>query len=407
LRAAPVGIGFPEVEMHANMIASILDNNFKQQPDFGVGFDLLQTLLLGIALALVLPMLTPAMAIAFAACAAAAVGAFNFWAYQSLKLVLPLATGLLLIFGLLIVNLAWGYLFESRKRRAVVDLFGQYVAPEMVREMAADPHSYGMEAQSRHLTALFADVRDFTAIAQRMEPNALREYIRLYLTAMSEDIHGSRGTLDKYIGGAVMAFWGAPVPFPDHASRAVATALAMQKTARQLNEEFLERDWPELHIGIGLNTGMMQVGDMGSKIRRAYTVVGDAVNLCARLEGLANAYGVGIVVGEATCLAAPEFAYREIDRMRVEGSNDPVPIFEPVAPESELDAEMISAIYQWHDALGLLRSRQWDEAERSVRELQGQNPDDGLYAFYLQRIARFRENPPAADWDGVAGLDGK
>ena len=161
---------------------------------------------------------------------------------------------------------------------------------------------------------LFADVRGFTAISEQLAPAALREYINAYLTAMSEDIRDSHGgTLDKYIGDAVMAFWGAPVAFGDHASRAVASALLMQASAARLNQQFCARGWPALRIGIGINTGPMHVGDMGSRIRRAYTVMGDSVNRAAGLGGASKLYGVGIVVGEATRAAAPDFLYRELD----------------------------------------------------------------------------------------------
>jgi adenylate cyclase len=407
LRASPVAVDYPGVEVHATMISSILDGDFKHEPDFSVGFELLQVLVLGIVLGLVLPALAPVFSMLVTMLTAAAVIALNFWMYQSLNLVMPMAAALLLIFSLFVVNITRGYLFEYRKGRAIVNLFGEYVAPELVAEMAEDPQRYNMQGESRELTVLFADVRGFTTISESLDPNVLREYINRYLTAMSENIRGNRGTLDKYIGDAVMAFWGAPVALPDHASRAVATALAMQRSAQALNKDFIARGWPALHIGIGLNTGLMRVGDMGSKIRRAYTVIGDAVNLGARLEGITKVYGVGVIVGEATRLAAPGFAYRELDRVRVKGRCEPVPIYEPVGLEQELPGHLRNAIGRWHEALALVRARRWDQAEHVVLELYARYPDDGAYRLYLQRIARFREDPPGEDWDGVATFESK
>ena len=407
LRSAPVSIDYPGVEMHANIIASILDGDFKQEPDFSVTLQLVQVLAAGIVLGLILPVLTPLMAIVVSLAAAAALVGANTMMYQSLNWVIPVATSLLLVSSLFVFNLAWGYLFEYRKGRAMVNLFGEYVAPELVAEMAANPESYSMEGESRELTVLFADVRGFTTISESLDPNTLREYINLYLTAMSEDIRSNRGTLDKYIGDAVMAFWGAPVMQPDHAARAVATALKMQATAQALNRDFVARHWPPLKIGIGLNSGDMRVGDMGSKIRRAYTVMGDAVNLSSRLEGITKVYGVGITVGEATCLAAPAYAYRELDRVRVKGKNEPVPIFEPVGLASDLDAVTRRMLQQWHEALALVRSQHWDEAEQALHDLCAEHPDDMLYRLYLERIARYREHPPGADWDGVTTFDTK
>ncbi|MBB5392719.1 MULTISPECIES: CHASE2 domain-containing protein [unclassified Herbaspirillum] len=406
LRATPVSPVYPGVEVHANLIASIIDGEFKQRPEFAVGYDLVQILVIGLALGILLPMLGPLMSILLTAAAGAGIGAFNFWLYNAGGLVLPLATALLLIAALFVCNLGWGYLFEYRNRKAIVNLFGEYVAPELVAEMAANPESYNMEGEIRELTVMFSDVRGFTTISESLQPNELREYINLYLTAMSEDIRGNRGTLDKYIGDAVMAFWGAPLALPDHAARAVATALKMQQTVIALNREFAKRNWPPLKIGIGVNTGSMRVGDMGSRIRKAYTVMGDAVNLSSRLESITKVYGVGVLVGQATRDAAPGFVYRELDRVRVKGKNEPVPIFEPLAPDGELDAGLRAEVGQWHAALGALRAQRWDEAERAILALQEKSAH-GLYALYLGRIARYRSEPPPADWDGVTTFDTK
>jgi adenylate cyclase len=274
--------------------------------------------------------------------------------------------------------------------------------------MAENPEAYNMDGESRELSVMFVDVRGFTTISEGLSPKQLREYINLYLTAMSEDIRSShQGTLDKYIGDAVMAFWGAPVAFPDHASRAVATSLQMQASAARLNEDFLKRGWPELKIGIGVNTGQMHVGDMGSAIRRAYTVMGDAVNLGSRLEGITKVYGVGIAVGEATRLAAPEFVYRELDLVRVKGKNEPVAIFEPLGKPGDLPAEVLDELRAWDEALGLVRLQNWDAAQQRIERLREAHPARSLYALYLERIAIWRAQPPGEGWDGVTRFDTK
>ncbi|TCS39132.1 adenylate cyclase [Paucimonas lemoignei] len=407
MRATPVKADYPGVEVHANLISSILDNNFKQRPDFVIGFNFIQVLLIGLLLTLALSALSPLWSILVSAMTALAAIGFNSWMYQANNYVLPVATTLLLILGLFIFNVAWGYLFEYRKGRAIVNLFGEYVAPELVAEMAKDPQSYSMEGELRELTILFSDVRGFTTISEGLEPNALREYVNLYLTAMSEDIRGNRGTLDKYIGDAVMAFWGAPISLPNHASLAVKTALQMQDTARRLNEDFVARGWPPLKIGIGLNTGEVRVGDMGSAVRRAYTVMGDPVNLASRLEGITKTYGAGIVVGQATRDAAPEFLYRELDLVRVKGKNEPVPIFEPLGLAEAIDPAARADLERWHDALRMMRSQQWDAAQNAIEKLALAAPLDGLYPLYLERIAYYREHPPGEDWNAVTVFDTK
>ncbi|SFX06648.1 adenylate cyclase [Janthinobacterium lividum] len=408
IRATPVNAEYPGVEVHANLIKSMLDGRFKARPDYALALELVQILLFGLLLAGALAVLPPAgVMLATLGALAAAIG-INLYLYAAHDLVLGGAVLLLLIVALFIANLAWGYFFEVRKGRALVARFGEYVAPELVAEMADDPRRYTMEGENRELTVLFADVRGFTAISEQLAPAALREYINEYLTAMSEDIRDSHGgTLDKYIGDAVMAFWGAPVSFGDHASRAVASALLMQGSAARLNQQFYARGWPALRIGIGINTGPMHVGDMGSRIRRAYTVMGDSVNLAARLEGASKLYGVGIVVGEATRAAAPDFLYRELDRVRVVGKQEAVAIFEPRCLLAGAAATELAQLERWHAVLASLRARDWAAAGAQLARLQADFPGDGLYRLYAARLEQYQNAPPPAGWDGVTELHSK
>jgi len=204
-----------------------------------------------------------------------------------------------------------------------------------------------------------------------------------------------------------MAFWGAPVGDPEHARHALLTALGMHERLQALAESFRLRGWPELHIGIGVNTGMMTVGDMGSPVRKAYTVMGDTVNLASRLEGITKQYGVGIVVGESTRMQVPEISFRELDRVRVKGKDEPVAIYEPLGRTAELSAAMLDELKLWQHALRLYRAQDWDQAELQMYNLSQRSPGCRLYALYAERIVALRASPPDDSWDGVTNYQTK
>ena len=258
-----------------------------------------------------------------------------------------------------------------------------------------------MEGRNAELTVLFADIRGFTALSEGMDPKTLTRLINVYLGVMTDVIRANRGTLDKYIGDAIMAFWGAPLSDPENARHAVLTALSMQKALAAQAEPFRARGWPALEIGIGINTGMMTVGDMGSPVRKAYTVMGDAVNLASRLEGITKAYGVGIVVGEVTRARISDISFRELDRVKVKGKDEPVSIFEPLGLSAELSAATLDELALWHHALQLYRAREWELAGLQIYNLQQRAPGCRLYALYAEHIVAQREEPPNSLWNGV------
>jgi len=396
LRATPVAASFPGVEIHANVIAGMIDGSVHQTPKYALGADVVILALAGIALAVVIPLLSALWATGAAALALAFIAGVNVMFWQN-GVVLPLAGGVLMVAALYTMNMAYGYFVESRSKRRLAGRFGEYVPPELVDRMARDPGKYGMEPKDAELTILFCDVRGFTSISESLRPGELREYINEYLTAMSTIIRGRhRGTLDKYIGDAIMAFWGAPVEDRDHARNAVLAALDMQRECGALNERFRARGWPALKIGIGIESGTVRVGDMGSQIRRAYTAMGDAVNIASRLEGRTKSYGVDILVGEGTRGLVSDVAWREIDRIRVKGKDRVVTVFEPLT--TALDRE---ELYLWMQTLRAYRAGQWDQADVNLVNLQRANPQSALYKAFSAIVADRRRNPLAAGWDGV------
>jgi adenylate cyclase len=408
LRATPVGSVYPGVEAHANLVSGILGGGMKRTPGFIIGAEVVLLLVVGVALSLFLAPLSALWATVVAAIAMALTIAFDVAVWAKLHTVLPLANAVLMIGGVYIANMAYGYFVESRSKRQFTELFGQYVPPELVDRMAADPRQYSMEPKAAELTILFSDVRGFTSISEALKPEELREYINEYLTDMSGIIRGRyRGTLDKYIGDAIMAFWGAPVEDTQHARNGVLAALHMQKECEVLNERFIARGWPPLKIGVGLNSGSVRVGDMGSQVRRAYTVMGDPVNLASRLEGRTKHYGVGILVGEATRNAVNDVLFREIDCIRVKGKDTAVTVYEPIALESEAGPQMRQDLRSWAEMLEAYRGRDWNRAEVLLAGLRRSTPEHALFALYAERIAAYRETPPPADWDGVTSFDEK
>ena len=403
LRATPVDTVYPGVEVHANMISGMLDGNIKQKPPYVIGAEFMVLLVAGVALALLLPLLNPFKALVTTLIALLLLISTNIMVFHYGNLVLPLASSLVLTTLLFALNMSYGFFVEARGKRQITGLFGQYVPPELVDEMASNPEQFSMAPRAQELTVLFSDVRGFTTISESLSPEDLAIYINEYLTTMSLVIRERhRGTLDKYIGDAIMAFWGAPIQNPDHAKYAVFAALDMQKEATALNEKFKARGWPTFKIGIGINSGVMRVGDMGSQIRRAYTVMGDAVNLASRLEGITKEYGADIIVGEATKNAVADVVFRELDQVRVKGKDEAVAIYEPLGLQGQVDRTRLDEIKLYGQFLRLYRAQDWDQAELQLLNLQKMAPGNTLYSqTFVERIAYLRANPPGKDWDGA------
>jgi adenylate cyclase len=407
LRATPVAAIYPGVEIHANLIAGMLDSKIKYRPGYMMAADAVQVFLVGILLILLLPRLTPPRATLLASFVLLGLIAVNFYLWLDAGYVMPLAAVGLLVVLLYGTNMTLGYFVESRTKRQFAELFGRYVPPELVEEMARNPEGYSMAGRKAELTVLFSDIRGFTTISEGLQPDQLAALLNEYLGAMTEVVRKRRGTLDKYIGDAIMAFWGAPMADERHASHAVHAALEMQAALQELNPQLVSKGWPELKIGIGINTGAMTVGDMGSPVRKAYTVMGDAVNLGSRLEGITKQYGVGVIVGEGTrSMLGDEFVLRELDRVRVKGKSEPVAIYEPLGVKGQVATDVLAELDEWSLALQSYRSQAWDRAEAMLKNLLRKRPHC-LYDLYVKRIARYRDDSPGSNWDGVTTFETK
>ena len=281
------------------------------------------------------------------------------------------------------------------ERDRVRDLLGKVVDPAVAEELLSKELELGGE--EREVSVLFSDIRGFTGLGERQRPADLLDLLNRYLTCMSEVIEGQGGVVDKYIGDAIMALFGAPLTHGDDAHRAVRAALGMGRELARLNGDLAAQGLPEIAMGIGINTGLVVAGNMGSARRLNYTVIGDGVNLASRIEGLTRFYDLPLIVSERTALAAPGFSYREIDQVRVKGKQEQVRIFEPLERGAIDDDELD----RYHQALAHYRARQWRQAGGLFTDLMAAAPDSSLYALYRRRIAKFNVNPPPDDWDAT------
>jgi adenylate cyclase len=387
--------------VHANVVAGILDGNFRWKPAYTAAAEMIVVIIFGLLTALLLPLLKPLVATLVFFTALTGALAVNYYMWEVMRHVMPLAMTLYVLTGIYVINMVFGYLFESRSRHHMDNLFGRYVPPDLVKEMSKNPQSYSLASRKLELSVLFSDIRGFTTISEGLEAEVLSELMNEYLTPMTRIVHESTGTIDKYIGDAVMAFWGAPVRDAYHASKAVGAGLAMQEALVDLNRDFEKKGWPEIKIGVGINTGPMSVGNMGSTFRQAYTVLGDAVNLGSRLEGITKVYGVGFIVAESTAEKAHEYLYRELDKVRVKGKEEPVTILEPMGLKEKLPDEAKKRVEEFRSALLMYRRQEWDAAQQTLEVLLNDEPESLLYKLYLERINHFREEPPGEYWDGV------
>ncbi len=402
LRATPVGTAYPGVEVHANLISGFLDGNVPTTPDYALGYELVVVIVSGLVLAVLLPWLPAARAIGLSLGMLAAVTGLNLWLYSSHGLALPLASALFMIVAAFVMNMSHGYFAESRSKRELAQLFGTYVPPELVDEMVKDPDSYTMQAQARELTVMFCDMRGFTRLAETMTPEQLQTLLNQIFSRMTEVIRRHRGTIDKYMGDCVMAFWGAPLASPDHAAQAVHAALEMTEAMRDINASFRARGWPEVGVGIGINTGTMLVGDMGSNIRRSYTVIGDAVNLGSRLEALSRVYGVDVVAGEVTRRQTPQFHWQELGRVVVKGRAEAVRAYTPLAERTQVpDTDLQQELAVWDGFLKAYRAQDWEKCDIHLFNLHRMRPAGALYAHYAICLAQQRALPHDPTWDGT------
>jgi len=421
IRATPLEAAAPGVEVHVQAVEQILLDHYLERPDWADGAEIIYMILLGVLLVAILPRLGALWsAVVGTAGIALAIGASWYLYRDALWLLDPIYASAVVVLVYMSSSLL-NFLRTEAEKRQVRGAFSQYLSPALVEQLADEPERLVLGGEMRDMTLLFCDIRGFTTISEQFktDPRGLTRLINRFLTPMTNMILDRRGTIDKYMGDCIMAFWNAPLDDADHAAHACDSALAMFKALHGLNDKLKEeaeadgRPHYPINIGIGLNSGECCVGNMGSDKRFDYSVLGDAVNLAARLEGQSKNYGMGVVIGQETRREAPQYASIELDLIAVKGKTEPVLIYGLRGGPEERQTPAFKALEEQHDAMIVAyRSQNWDEAQRLIDicrglahqtqgERQGLGGLDALYDLYEERIAAYRESPPPADWDGV------
>jgi adenylate cyclase len=420
VKTTPVEAAMPGVEVHAQVIESVLTNSLLTYPNYAIGAELLVAMLGGLAIIIAAPMLRASSVTALGAILVIALIGASWYLYSQYNWLIDFTYPLLSV-GLVYLTLIFvNYFQEQKQRHQIRAAFGYYLSPALVEQLARSPEKLVLGGEERKMTILFSDVRGFTTISEhyKHDPQGLTRLMNRFLTPLTNAIIERNGTIDKYIGDAIMAFWNAPLDDPQQEINACEAALEMLARAEKLNQEFKrEADqnggtYMPLRIGIGLNTGPCVVGNMGSDFRFNYSVLGDTVNVASRLEARTKDYRLPIVIGEATAERAKEkFATMEIDRIQVKGKTEPETVF-TVVGRAELgrDPNFQKLHALTTKMLHYYREQSWTQAFDALESCRKAAEGFGmgaLYEMYAERIEAFHHNPPPPGWNGVYEAENK
>ena len=400
LRATSVGLQYPGVEVHANVFEGLLNPQIvPAEPEWSGVFTKLQMAIVGL-LFVILMYQRQAITIGLTGISVLiAMFALNLYFWVELKISLDFFLPSLLVLVLTVYYVFVGFVTETTAKKNIHQMFGQYVPPAHIDKLMVSPQSIGLTSERREMTVLFADIRSFTSLSERLSPQELSDFLNAYLSRVTEIIFKHGGTIDKYVGDMVMAFWNAPLDQEEHAKLGVVTALEMIESLQQINKEFGAKGWPEVKLGIGLSTGEMNVGDMGSQYRKAYTVLGDSVNLGSRIESLTKFYGVDVLVSEQTAQQCDDIPFRVIDKVTVVGKSEPVSIYEPVNLKMTEQLKVFMADH--NAAFEAYCQKDWRKAREIMLKLKQQAYlSPRIYEILLERMDRMDVNQLPDKWSG-------
>lgn len=401
LHESPLSLSFPGVEIVGNIVQGIVSQQLIAAYDWHSVSGGLLALGTGVVLALLFPLLSINYVLLMSLFLDILILAGTIWFYIKQQLYFPSALLIALVTLQAIVYYAYSFILERQQKKHISHLFGQYVPKDYLSELIDHPENFSMEGQTRNMTVLFADIRNFTSLSENLDATSVKRLLNTFFTPITEIIFKNRGTIDKYVGDMIVAFWGAPIEDEDHASHAITSALSIFANLDAINATMIQNNLPAVHIGLGLATGLMNVGDMGSEFRRAYTVLGDTVNLASRLQDLTKFYKVDILVNDITRAKQDTILWRTVDKVTVKGRKTALSISEPVGLVSQASPQTIQEIADYHLALEKYYAQEWAAASSLLQQISIQNPHCYLYQLYLERIKTFTTSPPPQDWDGV------
>ncbi len=399
LRTTPVSLLYPGVEVHATVFDALVQpENQVVQPEWWLGANILLILILGLWLSYILIEKSPVAMLMIAASVLGAVWAANVYIWHVYQIHLPIIALLLVLFVISITAIMKGFYQENLQRKHVKDIFGQYVPPAHIDELLNDTNASSMDGERKEMTVLFADIRNFTHLSEGLNANELKQLLNDYLSPITEVIFKHGGTIDKYVGDMVMAFWGAPLNDAMHAEHAVNAAFDMLTKTAQLSNEFKQRGLPAIAIGIGINTGMMNVGDMGSSFRRAYTVLGDAVNLGSRLESLTKYYGVDMLISETTLMQCSSYHFHFVDKVKVVGKDKTTNLYMPI--KKPINESQLQQADYFEQCFLCYTNKDFTKSMAIIDKLLQLAPKCKLYLLFKKRLQVLLQKPPSTDWDG-------
>lgn len=410
IRSTPLDLYIPGVELHMNVVEQIMTGEFLTRPEIVEGVELLALIALGCGIIVLAPFIGAVYMALFTATLIGGTAFLSWYSFVAYGLLIDPVYPSICLLTIFVVATLLSYVRTEYERSRVRQAFGLYISPDFMEELTKDPDKLKLGGETRELTVMFTDIRGFTTISESMSPEALTQLMNSFLTPMSDLVMETRGTIDKYMGDAMMAFWNAPLDDADHARHACTAALRMFSALAPVNERLQAEALATgqkpvvLNAGIGINTGPASVGNMGSRQRFAYSALGDTVNLASRLEGQTKSYGVNILISDATRRFIPDFATVELDLIRVKGKTEPVRIFTIAGDEILADTTSFREWTARHDAMmAAYRAGHFVDSAKILAECVTLSTEEmrGFYAMFAARLAELSAAPVAAGWDGV------